>query len=318
MRIILRDENCQKELMQRGYTKVPLLSDAETTNVLNRIHQLNSDNKFNPDGSQDFGTTLHITHLDKDLSYRKSATNLLYTTFLPYLEKHLVDYKFLAGNLFVKPPGKGELGIHQNWHFTDNLDDITLSLWCPLVDVDETNGTIQVVEGSHRILPEIPNPFCKPYFSDFIESLVKNHSKPISLKAGECLIFDDSLLHWSGVNNSSSPRYVVQGLFIPAEAVSVLYYLNQNHPQKQFEMFEISSDSFVEERFIDLMGNPEKLKRLGFVENKNRLITEEEFLQLLRKSNKDRKRIQSSESATKPKHSVFLERIKSFFRHKVL
>lgn len=282
MRKVLFDENSQEELASKGYTKVSqVLSGEEIDYLLKELISLSPGDKFAPDKNGEFGFTFHCTFLDTDVNYKRHAQKLINKVFSPCVESLLSDYKILTGNFFIKPPGTGELMVHRNWTFVEDINDTTITLWCPLIDVDETNGTIQLVEGSHNIIPHITTPTASPFFKNFENKILDKYSKPISLKAGEGLIFDDNLLHGSGNNKSTYPRYVAQIVCVPKDSKSVIYYLDQNSSENRFEIFEIDSDFFIGNMMTDILTRPNHLKSLGFVNNKNTIVSEEEFYALL-------------------------------------
>ena len=316
MRNILFDQARQKQLLEKGYTICPFISGEQVADILDRLLQLSPDDKFSPEGNDKYaGTTIHSTFLDTNIEYKRKADGLIRDAFSSQIEELLDNYRVLTGNFFVKPPGRGNLPIHQNWSFLQNPNDITITIWCPLVDVDKENGTIQLIEGSHKVTQNIVTPTCLPVFSDYEDTLVKNYSKPISLKAGECLIFDDRIIHWSGDNKTTAPRYVVQILCVPAEARTVFYYLDPTAPEKGFEMLEVGVDFFIEQKITDLISGHSKPRSLGFIENKNISLTEEDFIYALKNEETIGLRDHISEGTAKTGGNVsLLHRIKSFFK----
>jgi hypothetical protein len=111
------------------------------------------------------------------------------------------------------------------------------------------------------------------------------------LKAGESLIFDDSLIHWSAQNSSDRPRYAIQILCIPSDCTPVFFYFDANAPEKGFELFEVDSNYFIEHTIMDFVQRPTDAKRLGFIRNRNRLLSEHEFAEKLKNGDEIRRRI---------------------------
>ncbi len=313
MRKIFFDENSQKEIIEKGYTKVQLLEDKEIAHIMKEIKELRPDDRFDPKPDE-YGFTFHFTFIDTNIEYRRKTHDLLQSVFSPHIKRLLINYDFITCNFYLKSPGKGQLHVHQNWNMTANQKETSVTIWCPLIDVDEHNGTLQVVEGSHKLVPNIESYMCKPFFYNYCESLMKEYSKPIPLKAGEAIIFDDTLIHWSSNNNSSEPRFVASAICVPVEAIPVFYYPDQSNEVNRFELVELNKEFFIENSFQDLNSRPRNLKSLGFIENKNIDVSEDEFLVLLNQNLKETKEIQPVEKLTKSigNHS-FLNRIKSFF-----
>lgn len=298
MRRILRDPKDHRQLIENGYTRVSLLSAAEVTQVLEEMGRLRPDDAFSPNGRGGFEFTYHCTFLDTSEAYRRQADRLLRAVFAPRVADHLLDYQILNCNFYVKPPGGGKFQIHQNWPALADLGQTSVTVWCPLVDVDEANGTIQVVPRSHKIVPDIAGPTTEPYFKSFEDALIRDYLRPISLKAGEALIFDDSLLHWSDENRSAAPRSAVQILCTPAEGTAVFYFLDPDGPEPRFEMFEVDSEFFLSRTITDLVERPVGVKSLGFVRNPNRPLTEEEFAERLRRGDEIRSTVYSGKGSS--------------------
>lgn len=312
---ILLDENSQKQLIEKGYVKTSFLSQEEVSDILDTLLQVHPDNNFAPNGDNLAYGSFHNSLLEKDIEYKKKIMNIIVESFSPHINKLFDNYEIFTSSFFIKPPGLGEVPAHQHFPLTDNINDRTVIIWCPLVDVDETNGTLQVVEGSHKIIPGIfayGSPTC---FIDYLEEM-KKYSKAISLKAGECIIFDDKLIHWSGKNNSELPRITASALCIPKNVNPVFFHLDQ-HNSRNLEVLEIDQNFFIENRLAgDLIERPKNCKSLGFVENKYQMLSEDEFVRLLEKGEEIKPKIviNKKETVLEKRDFSFIDRIKSLFK----
>jgi hypothetical protein len=280
MRQIFNDPALQQAFLHPGYVHVPMLSAAEVNYILEGLKGLRPDDKFAPTGRSGFLFTYHCSFLDTNTTYKRATNQLIRSVFEPHVKKYLHGYNILNCNFYVKPPGTGEFAIHQNWPAIADLNDTTVTIWCPLGDVVESNGTLQFVEGSHKIVPHVEGPNCPGYFQNFKQALIDKYLKPLPLNAGEALIFDDGLIHWSARNNSTEPRIAIQILCTPVDVPSVYFYYDPKSPEK-FELIEVNTDFFIESDVTQLCARQPEWKSLGFVENKNRFLTEEEFVTLL-------------------------------------
>jgi ectoine hydroxylase-related dioxygenase (phytanoyl-CoA dioxygenase family) len=111
--------------------------------------------------------------------------------------------------LNLKLPGGSPYPWHQDWvccwrAHTDEL--ITCFIY--LEDADETNGCLQVIPGSHVGKPCLP---FKPGSRFEIDPAYVDRDKavPVPLKAGEMILFDPYLLHFSDLNRSRVPRRAI-------------------------------------------------------------------------------------------------------------
>jgi hypothetical protein len=267
-----------------------MLAAAEVAGMLASVAALRPADGFAPSGRGGSLHGYHCSFLDTNVSYKRQAFNLIQEVFAPHISGVLSGYKILNSNFYVKPPGTGEFVIHQNWPAIVDLNDTTVTVWCPLVDVVESNGALQVVEGSHKLLPHVEGPNSPAYFRDFRDVLIRKYLKPIAMSAGEAMIFDDGLIHWSAKNDSTVARFAIQILCVPTDAQPVYFFLDPKAPER-FELIAVDSEFFISAGISDLTKRQPHWRSLGFVENRNRYITEREFASLLAKGEEIRQEI---------------------------
>ena len=118
--------------------------------------------------------------------------------------------------LLYKPPQKdtdaGAVGWHQDWHYWQCAEPAEmLTAWVALIDVDEHNGCMEVVPGSHRwgLLDE------SDFFAQDLESLQRSieeksghkfETVPCVLPAGAVSFHHCLTVHGSRPNLSDAPR----------------------------------------------------------------------------------------------------------------
>jgi len=295
MRAIFRDEQKQNEFMRKGYAQFPFLSANDVNHLLAEMKELTPDDRFDPDGSAICRNTFHSSFLDTNADYKQKTYDLISELVGPRLKDILADYKILLCQFVVKPPGKGDLLPHQNWNFVRNHKNTTVTVWCPLTDVGVSNGTLRVVEASHKISPFIAAPFLPNYCANFEAEIREKYSTPITLNAGECVIFDDSLLHWSEPNRSKESRDVMVVECIPAESVGTIFFFDRESPENEFEVLEVDSSFFVRNTPDRLLRRPPNVNGLGFVPNNNELLSEAQFLDLMGKGEDTRNKLYNGE-----------------------
>ena len=278
MRNLFYDDLIEAGFHENGFVKVPMLNNKELELLLSRLSDLKPHDNFWP---KDRRSDYHCTFLDTNEDYKFKANKLISEVFTPHINKILSGYSILNGNFYIKQPGGGRFEIHQNWTFTPEVKYTIFTVWCPLVDIDTFNGTIELVPGSHKITRDIACVNVDYYFKNFEDALVDHYLKPVDLKAGEAIIFDDSLIHYSSQNNSRHPRLAIQIETIPEEMTPVIYYFNKDKPDLGFEVFEVNFDFFIENNINTMKNRPSKLKSLGFIKNPNRPLDEEEFIRIL-------------------------------------
>lgn len=273
------DDGRQRELEERGFTIVEILSEAEAAAALERVQALRPSDGFAP--GEDSLARYHCTFLDPDRDYRRAVDELTRSLFEERACALLDDFWMLTSNLYVKPPGTGRFEIHQNWPVTDDIRDTTLTLWCPFVDAGPHNGCIQVVPGSHKIVPDTFTVGAPKYFQRCYDELIERWLEPVPLRAGECILFDDSLLHWSESNQSESARWSAQLVLMPKEKVPVVYHYDRSHQPPQFELYEVGPDFFIDYEVGQLIERPEGLRLVGTMPENNLDIDEAVFTELM-------------------------------------
>jgi hypothetical protein len=290
MRKIFFDGDLQERFRDSGYVHVPMLASEEVERILSVLETMRPADNFAPKGESAFGRTYHCSFLDRSIEYKRQTHELIKGIFAPHIDRYLNGYEILNCNFYVKPPGTGEFVIHQNWPAIADLNDTTVTVWCPLLDVVAENGTLQFVEGSHKLLPHVEGPSCPGFFDKFRKELIEKYLKPNPMSAGEALIFDDGLIHWSANNNSDRARVAIQILCVPRDAQPVYFFHDKAHPER-FELIEVDSDFYVTTAVSELLVRQPHWKSLGFVENRNRCITEAEFVELLSRGHEIREQV---------------------------
>jgi len=297
MRQILLDDDLQDRFIEAGFVQVPTLSAEEIAFIRSELATLRPDDNFAPTGRNGFKYSYHCSFLDTSIPYKRAAFDLITSVFAPHIKHYLNDYDVVTCSFYLKPPGTGAFQIHQNWPMISNLNETTVTLWTPLGDVTALNGALHFVKGSHKILPHIESPTSPAYFNNFRKELIQRHLTPLDMKAGESVIFDDSLIHWSPNNNSDTARIAIQIALAPIDAHKVFFFFDRQHPER-FELVEADHEFYLASDVVDLTRRQPNWKHVGFVENQNRLIDEEEFVKLLKQGPERRKEVYASTDST--------------------
>ena len=276
--IFFADER-QNDLARKGYAVVPLLARDEAAQLILEIDELLRGYDFTAE-SQFYFYPNHISFLSSDAAYKRRVAELVERVVAPRLNRFLADYRAWGQSFYIKPPGGPEIALHNDWTFAPNLQIYALNLWCPLVDVDETNGALQVVAGSHKLWPNINGPGVTPYFGEFAATS-KKLARPVPLRAGEALIFENSILHGSTPNNSTITRYAITSLCLPKEVRPALYYPVNAANGPVFEVYEVDNEVFITHSSADFLSGNIRAPRLRTIPNHNQTITEQEFLRRL-------------------------------------
>ena len=176
----------------------------------------------------------------RDKDYRKRVHETIGEILKPTLEKYFVDYKNIINAFVVKLPGeKSEFYVHQDTSALDEFQFSPLSLWIPLHDVSAENGALAIIEKTHWFFSPlrgvtIPFPFNR------INETIKKYLKPVDLKAGELLCFDNRIIHNSLANTTDKARIaIVCGVF-PKE--SEFQTCHRQTPESEIEVYKHEED----------------------------------------------------------------------------
>ena len=271
---IFLDDRAQREFARDGFTVARLLSADEVAAVRASVDRLSAGRSPATENRDPSG--LYVSFQDSDLDYRREVYRYLRDFVSPRLDRILADYRVLTATVVEKPAGEGDMELHRDWWMSADPADMNLIVWCPLVDTDEGNGTIRLVVGSQRVTGDISAAHASKYFAGYGEEL-KRRARPIPLRAGEALLFDATMAHWSPENRSAESRPALSLMCLPKAAVPAFYTARNSAEGPMLELFDMSGDAYYEHDMADLMAGTIRAKSLGLVKNPNRSITLEEF-----------------------------------------
>lgn len=240
MRQLFHDRAAHDHFMREGYVVVPLL-DATLIAQMRRIWS-----EHDPALATGFRTTMRSGELDLRQRVDREVRAALGDT----IARVFLDCRFLYGNFAVKKPGpEGEIYPHQDWAIVDERKTLSLGLWCPLDDVDETNGMLCVMRQSHLHVhafrggaPESLPDYISVYPDLLPKDLVARYHVPLPLQAGQALVYDHRMVHYSAPNQREATRVSVLLGCVPQEAQLLHYY--QVAPQ-EIAIHEIPDDFFA-------------------------------------------------------------------------
>lgn len=262
-----------------GFFKEQLLSPATAAQLLEEVLNLTPDDRYDPGDRFGEAVTYHMTELDTNTAYKQKVRELATRYFAKPIERLLADYRVLTTTLFVKPPGKGMIPMHTDWTVQEDLSWPTVYIWCPLEDVEEANGPLRILEGSHGVIDFLHGPcMTAPYRVDDDSLLDQMTSIPVA--AGEAIIFDAGALHWSPDNTTDRPRFAVRLACIPKHRRGVLYRQSPDDADV-LEMFSMETEEFESHNGLELVGGTLKTRLLRKVANPHLRLTGEEIRELI-------------------------------------
>lgn len=160
--------------------------------------------------------TLSATLVGRRLDENRRISSEIESVVLPQVARFIRNAAVIGSTFLVKPTGDdGSMAVHQDWGSVDESGSHSINVWCPLVDVDSHNGTLEVVPGSHEWFETYRSPTLASVQLPF-EEIPAGAVVPLRLAAGEAVIYDHRLLHGSRENRSGVARVVAQVGMSPA------------------------------------------------------------------------------------------------------
>ncbi len=188
----------------------------------------------------------HVTMFNPSTEYRKQVDEKIKKMFEPKARSFLNGYRVLYTNYMIKEQGpEGNFPVHQDWTYVDETKYSSYAFWVPFQDVTEKNGALHVVPGSHKYLTALRGPYVHEPFNGLSKTIKEKYALSIILKAGEALIWDHRLIHFSLPNISVSPRFAFTLIMVP-ENVPVYHYFGL--PDKngvEVEKYVVDSDFYL-------------------------------------------------------------------------
>lgn len=224
LRTACRDDRHEELLGRDGFVVVEILDADSLARVRARIRELG----FGEDDGRGFPVPrsrlrVSLTQGDAELAVR------IFDEVSPLLrlaaDRLLDEYALLRIAVFDKLSRGEGIGPHQHATIVDESTCRSLTIWLPLTDTSIEMGTLHVVEGSHEFTHGYrPKNRVRDAFAGVSRRVLARYSTALPLRAGQAVLFDDRLIHWSPPNRSSRPRTALQLELIPEEAELVMYY----------------------------------------------------------------------------------------------
>lgn len=161
------------------------------------------------------------------------------------MEATFSNYKKLGSTFLCKAPGeKGKVGVHQDWMVVDESRYSSATIWIPCQDVDEHNGALMVLPGSHLFFDKYRNNHI-PVSYRGSENLLLENMITVSMKAGQAFVLNHAVIHASTLNFTEKERLVIAYGITSAEAPLSFYFREKEALSNKVEQFEMPDDFFL-------------------------------------------------------------------------
>lgn len=128
-----------------------------------------------------------------------------------------------------KPAGAARTPWHQDRYYWPLDTDLTVTMWLPLVDVDDEMGPMVFASGSHRA-HDLGDLAISGATDERLEAVIAERGWPVvtaPVSAGDATFHLGGTLHSAGANHSSRTREVLTVIYY-ASGTRVAYPANDN------------------------------------------------------------------------------------------
>jgi hypothetical protein len=259
MKRVFRDSKMQESFEREGFVVVDFYTPEEVAEVKKLYRDLH------PKDEVGFFPSAY----SKNKEYREITDIELQRIGQNKFDELLIDYQVINGCFIVKSPGQDSyLHVHQDMTLVDESEFTGMNIWTTTVDLTDENGVLYLLPGSHRFFPTYRG-HTLPGFYDPIQEEIKDYMTPYYLKAGQAIIFDQSIVHFSPPNTSEDVRIVSNVYFTHQDARFQICYHDKNDPsfKNKVELFEQDASFMTNyEQFGENIYNrPRMGKSLGLV-----------------------------------------------------
>jgi len=215
---VFKEQATQDLFEKDGFVILPFYTPEEIKELDEVYH------KLHPEDEHGFFPST----FSRDKNYRATADEEIRRIGSRSINHFCQNIKVVCGAFIVKNIGiDSGMCVHQDMSLVDESRFTGINIWVPLVDLTIENGALFVLRGSHRMTPTYRGSSIPECFSPVMDEVI-DFLEPVLVKAGEAVIFDQSIIHFSPPNFSNNIRIVTNTYFTHKEAEFRTYYWNQD------------------------------------------------------------------------------------------
>lgn len=229
-RNLFKDDRLYAQFEERGYAIVPLFDAGELKELEALFYQ------YFPEVPPAFFSSSYLSDFDR----KKEISQKIEALMVPKLEKHFKDFRSIGAAFLSKAPDHhSELPMHQDWTIVDESQFLAANIWTPITKPSTENGTLEVLPGSHKTFRALRAPTL-PFSGSNLRAEMKKHLVPLYVQAGEAVVLDQALVHYSNQNRSEQARLAFTTGVISKEAPLFFHYWDKD--SRELEKFAMDDD----------------------------------------------------------------------------
>lgn len=257
--MLLRDPVSAEFLKNNGY----VLLDLDIRHELNVIeHFIQEKGAISGPG---FYYSLMANTYEQNLTIQDFFHNALVT----FYQQTFLDYRVISESFLAKPKAtQQELFLHQDWCYTDESHFEGYNIWIPLIDVNEKNGCLFFLPGTHLIFKNYRS---GTHFTARISTAeLTVEVIKVPMKRGQVLLFHPAVFHGSYPNETDTDRVVVTATVMQKHAPFLHYWKKDNDNTR---VYEVDDNALLKELEALAMGEKPNGKLLREINYRHKMLT---------------------------------------------
>ncbi|MGB3409626.1 MAG: phytanoyl-CoA dioxygenase family protein [Microthrixaceae bacterium] len=198
----LKSRSLDDELRVDGYVVLDLLEAAEIRQLIEGWSTIRTSYTpaWDPTG---MAVTLRHPGIDH------LAHDLIRPVLEPRIQELCSERTGFMSTYLVKKANSGLLPPHLDWRLVNEPQSLTYGCWVALHDMTPETGALGVVPGSHVMVDFDRTPVDPGH--DRVDGIVERagRAETLFVEAGQAVIFDHRLIHFSDPNSSDEDRLAV-------------------------------------------------------------------------------------------------------------
>ncbi|HMO39711.1 MAG TPA: phytanoyl-CoA dioxygenase family protein [Saprospiraceae bacterium] len=273
---MLKNKIHQEKLDRDGYVVVNFFAKSEIEALVSAYEALH---QFN------LGQQMFFSNRQMDNpQYQQQARQLIREHFAHRINDFFSNAAWMEAVFVIKPPGGDVFANHQDWTLVNEAQHRSLGIWCPLLDVNASNGTFCILSGSHRFFDTFRSPTIPAaYHTDELNAIIDAHKTVLNVRLGDAIIFDHAAVHSTTPNRSNRPRGAVFIGIRPADSPILHFFYDKD--TKRIEGFEVDGDFFYT---YDYVSRPIGYKSIGFVEPEFPVVPTDALMRKIKRHQRQR------------------------------
>lgn len=273
--IEIADAGIAQQLDTNGYAVLPG-ADAATVASLHR--DIYDEIKSSCVDKANYNTAADLSGPIRERAFRR-----VIAAFTPSLDRYFHSYTCVVGLLFIKRSTAVPAGhIHLHCDPTllpDESRQRHLNIWAPLVDVDETTGALWMVPGSHTVFAPVHSFSVPSQFAGIRETVVERGTC-VPMKAGDLLVFDNRMPHFSRPNLGGADRPAAVLSIVPSNSEFISLF-GAGGAEFPIEVYRQPRNWYEDTDWINDAERPQGGELLGRLKWVPRPLSREEFIDRL-------------------------------------